>query len=167
MSFNERFPHFGIILVLAVVLSIPLTIWSLKNAPTQTQEEAAQSSTIVLNENPSSLTLGSWVDFTTTLPKNYKSFKITVGCYSATNPPNGAPYDPNYGYLVYQQSGGVTDKFQLGSGGSIWQYIIPAQSTTCHGTLYYLDNGNTNTYLPLVSTPNFVAPGNPNILPFL
>lgn len=40
MSFLQRFPHAGIIMVLAVVFAIPLTLWSFNNASTQTQEHA-------------------------------------------------------------------------------------------------------------------------------
>lgn len=39
--FTDRFPHFGLFLVIAIALAIPLTVWSLNNVSTITQQEAA------------------------------------------------------------------------------------------------------------------------------
>lgn len=166
MSFNQRFPHFGIILVLAIAISIPLTVWSLHNASTQIQQEAERSNlvgTITINQDPTNLKLGDWIDFTTALPKKTMTYKINVGCYTETDPGYGALYDPTYGYLVYEKAGGISDKFQLG-GGSIWLNIIPWKSTTCHATLFYFDN-KTQKYVPFAITPNFTSAGDPKILP--
>lgn len=40
-SFLQRFPHFGLIMIIAVVLAIPLTVWSTKNVSTQTEQHAS------------------------------------------------------------------------------------------------------------------------------
>jgi hypothetical protein len=41
IGFRVRFPHFGLFLVIAVTLAIPLTVWSLNNVSTITRQEAA------------------------------------------------------------------------------------------------------------------------------
>lgn len=40
-GFSDRFPHFGKILFLALVLSLGISVWSVQKAPTNTQQEAA------------------------------------------------------------------------------------------------------------------------------
>ncbi len=40
-DFAARFPHAGIFLVIAVAIAIPLTVWSLNNVPTNTQQFAS------------------------------------------------------------------------------------------------------------------------------
>lgn len=40
-SFSDRFPHFGKILFLALVISLGITTWSFQNAPTNIEQEAA------------------------------------------------------------------------------------------------------------------------------
>ncbi len=40
-SFNQRFPTFKWVLLLAVVFALPLTMWSLNNVSTNTQQHAA------------------------------------------------------------------------------------------------------------------------------
>jgi len=41
IGFRVRFPHFGLFLVIAIAIAIPLTVWSLNNVSTQTQQDAA------------------------------------------------------------------------------------------------------------------------------
>lgn len=48
-SFLQRFPHAGIIMVFAIVLAIPLTVWSLNNVSTQTEQQAQSTSTCTSN----------------------------------------------------------------------------------------------------------------------
>ena len=43
IGFRDRFPRFGIIVVMAIALAIPLTQWSLSHVPTQTRNYAADT----------------------------------------------------------------------------------------------------------------------------
>jgi hypothetical protein len=49
IGFRRRFPHFGLFLVIAVTLAIPLTVWSLNNVSTNTQQHAAGSNSTSQN----------------------------------------------------------------------------------------------------------------------
>ena len=41
-SFNQRFPTFKWVLLLAIIISVPLTVWSLNNVSTNYQQDAAK-----------------------------------------------------------------------------------------------------------------------------
>lgn len=52
-GYKNRFPYAGLLLLLAVILAIPLTIWSLYYAPTNTQQQAQSFVCGPKNQNPS------------------------------------------------------------------------------------------------------------------
>jgi hypothetical protein len=52
-GFADRFPHFGIFFVIALTLAIPLTVWSLRNTPTNFTQQAQALKCGPSNQNPS------------------------------------------------------------------------------------------------------------------
>jgi hypothetical protein len=49
VTISDRFPFAGLFIVIAIALAVPLTVWSLSNVPTQTNQQAA---TLVCSGGP-------------------------------------------------------------------------------------------------------------------
>ncbi len=101
IKFRERFPHFGIFLVIAIALAIPFTVWSLNNIQTQTQQYAAMPSYYYSQYSSSWQTstchLATYGCFETSLAMTLKKYisdtynplsvakSVSQGCTSGTN----------------------------------------------------------------------------------
>ena len=52
VTITDRFPFAGVFFVIAVALAVPLTVWSLNHAPTQTKQQAAGYTCGANNQKP-------------------------------------------------------------------------------------------------------------------
>ncbi|HYM65131.1 MAG TPA: hypothetical protein VES68_01445 [Candidatus Sulfotelmatobacter sp.] len=163
-SFNKRYPSFGIFLIVALMIAVPLTVWSLNNVSTNTSQYAANSqntpSSIALNLNPPAA-LGNTITFALSYPKNTKNPWVSVSCYldqAKTNLVYGE------GGTAAQAAGNGTSKlgyngFTLGGASSLWLGNYPSSSVYCTaelGNLYW--QGGKEYYIPFAST-SFTALG--------
>jgi hypothetical protein len=141
-GFSDRFPHFGIFLVIAVAIAIPLTVWSLNNASTNTRQYAQASKCGPSNQNPS-------------CPIDYKCL------FTANNPLLGgtcnlsalnAPKNPRASTSCQYNP----DNPNIAVFSLTWNPVDNATDYKVYGSYYYADQTNlvTTKVGPYTATTN-------------
>jgi hypothetical protein len=140
-GFSKRFPNFGLFLVIALAIAIPLTVWSLKNASTNIEQFAQAPKCGPNNQNPS-------------CPSDFKC------SYTAGNPILGGncalkTLKPvknlkSNSTCEYNSDGPNNTEFTL-----TWDRVQNANSYKIYGNYYYIDQGSlTNVRVGPYSATN-------------
>ena len=139
-SFNQRFPAFKWVLLFAILLSIPLTVWSLNNVSTQYQQ------------NATILTCGSSYGtcYKYSCPSGYTSISGTCGLMADSAcclaPLSGSPIG-----LVAYSSYCKTSTKEYDTINFNWLQYLKSTGATGY-TLYHriYTTNNSYSYIPIV-----------------
>lgn len=140
-GFRQRFPFAGLFLVIAVAVAIPLTVWSLNNVSTITNQQAQTPKCGANNLNPTCPT-----GFTCRYVSNNPLFGGTCVLESLSTPANltiatNCKYNasnPNDATIILN-----------------WDKVDNATGYTLYGNYYYLNQGKlVNVMLSPYTTSN-------------
>ncbi len=70
LGFRKRFPHAGLFLIIAIILAIPFTVWSLNHVSTQTQQHAAYTYNCTLSP--------TWSDYPLANGSHSLTYRLTL-----------------------------------------------------------------------------------------
>lgn len=148
MGSNFGNHKWAILSVLFLALLTPFMVQFITKNSTSTINYAAEGSkpSIELGSVEGPLTLGSYVTFSTTVPRDVRNPRIEVLCYQDN-------------LFTFGTAGGIKDKFQLGGTDSRWLNQYPNDPAECVANLYYLQEENgKQVHHPIAST-NFSVEG--------
>lgn len=143
---QDTFTKMFLVIAVLTIIAVPAVISNRQSLFQYAGNPSDFVSTIVLNQTDTPSSLGVYVTFSTSYPKNIKNPRIEVLCYQDNQ-------------LIYEESGSTGDAFLLGGERSKWLYETSTADAECKANLFYFGSFKGEQIYNQLATINFTAFG--------